>query len=188
MEIYLEKQLINIVYSLILGLIFGGIYDIIRIIHILFGIASYSGEKSGMKHGTLPFILFFILDAAYAVTASVIYSLFNYFACNGEFRVFILASVCVGFFVYHVTLGRLVMLFSEAIVRLLKRVIHYTVVIPVCFAARITGRIARFVYRNTLGRVLTALVRLYFIFRTERCIRHLARDVSFNFEDLGVAK
>ena len=188
MEIYLEKQLINIAYSLILGLIFGGIYDIIRIIHILLGIASYSGEKVGMKRGTLPFIMFFILDAAYAVTASVIFSLFNYYACNGEFRVFILASVCVGFFVYHVTLGRLVMLFSEAIARILKRVIHYTVVIPTRFVVRITVRIARFVYRNTLGRVLTALVRLYYIYRTERYIRHLARDVSFNFEDLGVAK
>lgn len=188
MEIYIEKQLINIVYSLILGLIFGAIYDIIRVMHILFGIASYSGEKRGMKRGVLSFGVFFLLDSLYVVCASTIYSFFNYFACNGEFRVFILASVCIGFIVYYVTLGRIVMFFSEAIVALLRKILHYAIVLPMQFVIRITLRAAKFTYANTIGRAAQAFFRLLAIRRTERYRRMIARDISFNFKDLEEAK
>ena len=188
MEIYIEKQLINIVYSLILGLIFGVIYDIIRIIHILLGIASYSGEKKGMKRGTLPFLLFLLLDTVYVISAVVIYSIFNYFACNGEFRVFILASVCAGFASYYVTVGRLVMFFSEAIAGLLKKIIYYVLVIPLKFLTRIAARMMRFTYKNTLGRVVCAFVRFSALRRTERYRRTIVRDICFKFKDLEEAK
>ena len=188
MEIYIEKQLINIVYSLILGLIFGVIYDIIRIIHILLGIASYSGEKKGMKRGTLPFLLFFILDTVYVICTVVVYSVFNYFTCNGEFRVFILASVCTGFITYYVTVGRLVMLFSEALAALIGKVLHCVLVVPLRFFLHIAVRMIIFTYRNTLGRVTRSIAVFLAVRRTERYRRALGRDVRFNFNDSEGAK
>jgi len=188
MEIYLEKQLLNIVYSLILGLIFGAIYDIIRIIHILLGISSYSGEKRGMKRGTLPFLVFFMLDTVFVITVSAIYSFFNYVVNNGAFRVYFLIAVCVGFFVYYSTFGRIVMFFSETLVTFLKRMIFYTVVIPARFVLRLVMRVVEFAYRNTFGRLICILVRLFGLYRTDLIRRHLVRDIRFRFKDVEEAK
>ena len=62
MEFFIEKQILNIVYSVILGLIFGAIYDIIRIIYVMCGIASYRGGRVSMKRGAVPFVIFALFD------------------------------------------------------------------------------------------------------------------------------
>ena len=61
MEIFIGEQLKNIGYSFILGLIFGGFYDIICIMHIIIGVVSDSGDK--VSRTDIPArILFFITD------------------------------------------------------------------------------------------------------------------------------
>ncbi len=183
MEIFLEKQLINIAYSVILGLIFGIFYDIIRIIHIMCGIASYSGENVGMKRGRLAFFIFFVLDIAYMLTVTALYSLFVYWSYNGSFRLFMLIAAILGFAIYYNSIGRVVMFFSEAVVRFLKLVFRYTVAVPIGFILRVSLRVLGFVYGNTLGRAVSALHGFIECCRTEFARKALARDVKFDFEE-----
>ncbi len=183
MEIFLGKQLINIAYSVILGLIFGIFYDIIRIIHILCGIASYSGENVGMKRGKLAFFVFFVLDIAYMLAVTAFYSLFVYWSYSGSFRMFMLIAAILGFVIYYNTAGRVVMFFSEAVVRFLKLVFRYTVAVPIRFIWRVSSRVLSFVYGSTLGKGISALHGLIAGCRTELARKSLARDVRFDFEE-----
>ena len=185
MEIYIEKQLLNIVYSLFLGLIFGFIYDIIRIMHILFGISSYTGENEGMKRGLVPFFVFFILDAVYMVFVTLTYSVFLYGANSGSNRAYIFISVCIGFALYYFTLGRVVMFFSEAVVRFLRTVFYYIVVLPLRFIGGLVLRLVRFLTNVTIIRLLSALHRAYLVWRTDKICRNIGRYISFEFFDGG---
>jgi hypothetical protein len=162
MELFIGKQLQTAAYSFVLGLIFGGLYDIIRIIHILCGIASYmpaDEEKRPEKRGFVSFLLFFLGDAAYMLTVTAVFSVFQYWQMSGKFRLFVLLSVLAGYAVWHRTAGRLVMAFSEAIVRFLRRIVLWTIVKPVRFLLKILRKSAGFLYRHTAGRAAELLRR-----------------------------
>ncbi len=157
MEIFIGKHLQVAAYSFILGLIFGGLYDIIRISHILCGIASYTGEHRGMKRGVLPFLLFFLGDVAYTLTVIAVFSVFLYWQVNGKFLWFLPMTVLAGFAVYSHTVGRIVMAFSEAITRFLRLAALWLVIRPAKFVFHLIRRIFSFVWRQTFGRILQAL-------------------------------
>lgn len=182
MEIFIEKQLINIVYSLILGLIFGGIYDIIRVVHIFCGIASYSGESARMKRGVLPFGIFFLLDAAYMLTVTTVFSVFIYAVNSGGFRLYLLVSVIVGMVIYFLTVGRAVMYLSETIVNFLRLMFTLVVVKPIKFILRLLRHIIMWIYLHTLGYVLRCLRRMNGYRYTEKMRRRLAREIMFETE------
>lgn len=179
MEIFIGKQLHVVGYSFILGLIFGGLYDIIRITHIICGIASYSGENRGMKRGVLPFLLFFLCDAAYALTVTAAFSVFLYWQMNGTFRWFVLMSAAAGFAVYYHTAGRIVMAFSEAIVRFLRLAATWILIKPARLILHILRRIFRFLYRQTVGRILSLVRRGIRIVRSTRIRQRFRKDVYF---------
>lgn len=185
MEIFIEKQLINIAYSLILGLIFGGIYDIIRVVHIFCGIASYSGEAAEMKRGVLPFGIFFLLDTAYMLTVTTAFSVFIYVVNNGGFRMYLLVSTVVGMVVYFLTVGRLVMLLSETIVNFLGRLFDLVIVKPIRSVLRLLGRAFGWVYSHTVGYLLLCLRRMNGYRYTEKIRRRIAREIMFEAEERG---
>ncbi len=178
MELFIGKQLQVVVYSFILGLIFGGLYDIIRIIHILCGIASYT-DKRRMKRGKLPFLLFFLCDAAYMITVTAMFSVFQYWQMNGKFRLFVLLSVIVGFAVWHVTAGRIVMAFSETIVRLLRLTVLWIVVKPLRFILKVLRNIFAFLYRQTAGRLVVLLRCGIRSLRSGSIRRKFEKDIGF---------
>lgn len=179
MEFFIEKQLLNIVYSVILGLILGGLYDIIRIIYVLCGIASYRGQKAQMKSGWLPFVLFALFDFIYAVSVTALYSIFDYWAENGRFRFFILLSVAAGFFIYYNTVGRAVMLVSETVAAWMKKFFTYLVIKPLTFIAQKLLLLLKFVYSHTFGVIVSALIRAALSRRTRKCLKSLKCDISF---------
>ena len=182
MELFLGKQLEVVVYSFILGLIFGGLYDIIRIIHIMCGIASYTGEGR-RKSGILPFFLFFLCDAVYMLIITATFSVFLYAQMSGTFRLFVLLSVLAGFAVWYATAGRLVMACSEAIVRFLRRTAYWMLWIPVRFLLGILRKIFVFLYRQTAGRILRTLRNRVRHHRSEFICRKLKKDLCFVSEN-----
>ena len=179
MELFIGKQLQVVVYSFILGLIFGGLYDIIRMIHIICGIASYSGGKTVMKRGKLPFLLFFLCDAVCMITVTAAFSVFLYWQMNGTFRLFVLLSVLAGWFVYYHTAGRIVMFFSEAIVRLIRLAVLWIFVKPARSILRIVRNIAAFVFRHTAGRAVLFFRNRFRSLRDRRIRRYLRNDICF---------
>ena len=178
MELFIGKQLQVVGYSFILGLIFGGLYDIIRIAHCLCGIASYTGDSPGMRRGILPFFLFFLLDAVYMIAVTAMFSIFLYWQMNGTFRLFVLVSVSAGLAVYLRTAGRIVMLFSETIVRLLRTAVRWLVVKPVRGILRVLGRVLAGLYSVTIGQTAKAVLRGIRHIRSVRIRRCLKNDIG----------
>lgn len=183
MEICIEKQLINIVYSVILGLIFGGIYDIIRITQVLCRVVSYSGEKGSgycsMKRGKTAAVVFAVTDSLFMLSVCVIFSLFTYAADNGHFRMFMLIFAICGFVLYYNTLGRLVMLVSDAIARFLVKAFRAVVLIPLTWTSRMIGRALGFVWRKTFGIAVRAAADDIMRRRRKRYLAQLVRDIAF---------
>jgi len=156
MEISIENQLIIIAYSFILGLIFGAGYDIIRIVHLML---------SGFR---LRQPILFLLDLVYMLLMTVGCSVFAYAFNHGVLRLFILVPMGAGFAVYYNTAGRLVMFFSEALIRAIRTVLHYTVVLPVQFFLRCLRMIGTWVFRYTVGAVARRMVEMKRRRRTNR--------------------
>ncbi len=183
MELFIGKQLQVVGYSFILGLIFGGLYDIIRIAHCLCGIASYTGTSRGMRRGKLPFFLFFLLDTAYMIVVTAMFSILLYWQMSGTFRLFVLVSAVIGLAVYLCTAGRIVMLFSETIVRILRKAVRCLLVKPIRWILRFLGRVFaglyRWLYRQTIGRAAEAVIRGMRCIRAGRIRRSLKKDIGF---------
>ncbi|MBQ8401568.1 MAG: hypothetical protein IJX14_06520 [Clostridia bacterium] len=144
MEIIIAEQCKTLVKSCVMGLIFGAGYDIINILHVLCGIASYSGsekQRSDVQGGRIAFLLFLFGDLAYMLTVTFFASVFLYHTNHGQFRLFLAAACIAGFCLYHYTVGRLVMRISEAIVRFVKRLVYLTVIRPLCWILRMLQKL-----------------------------------------------
>lgn len=154
MEIFIAEQCKTLAESCIMGLIFGAGYDIIRILHVLCGIASYSGtaaRKPAQHTGTAAFLLFLIGDLLYMLMVTAAASVFLYHTNHGQFRLYLALACIGGFCMYHYTAGRLVMHISEAVVRGGKWVFYHTVIRPGRWLLRLLLRGIRFVGKLTVG-------------------------------------
>lgn len=145
-----------IVFSFVLGLIFGFLYDIIRISEILLGILSYSGGKTHMPADVMRLVFSGVFDTVFMLFVAVSSSIFVYLVNNGDFRAFMAVSAIAGITAYHFTLGRLVMRTAGTIVSAIRVAIGYVIVIPARFVWRSARRAFSFIYRHTLGRLLRA--------------------------------
>ncbi len=185
MEFFIEKQLLNIVYSVILGLIFGGIYDIIRVVQILCGIASYSDGMIVMKpvrHGKRPtpaFFIFLVTDFVFMLTVISVYSFFNYWAEYGRVRFYLMFAAAAGFYIYYNTAGRLVMLCSDFIVRCIRWVFMTVVIRPVRFILKLTERALLFIMNHTVLLLLRRIADGFRQRKTNGYLKQLADDIKF---------
>lgn len=160
MEVYLSDQLWAIARALLLGIAFGGAYDLIRISRIFIGVR-YSGAASVDAIGRRPPSLFciptkmrsffsscgisfpahreekgnrsttprtkailrnvavFFGDIIYFTLAGAAFCIYIHFS-GGEFRMFMLISLIVGFALYYFSVGRAVIFASGYIVHLLR--------------------------------------------------------------------
>ncbi len=180
MEKFIHEQLIIFVYSIILGLIFGGIYDIMRILHIWCGTMSCSRENRGMKKGKFSFCLYFLLDGCYVLIVTCLFSVFLFAFNFGEFRLYLLFGVTVGMGVYLMTVGRLVMFFAQRITDFVKKILWLVLFRPLWYIIRGMGRLGRFVWMKTGGACIKAVRRRMDVLHTERVRRCLVRTLSFS--------
>lgn len=178
MEFFIEKQILNIVYSVILGLIFGAIYDIIRIIYVMCGIASYRGGRVSMKRGAVPFVIFALFDLSVFTVFTAVYSVFDYWTENERFRAYILVSVILGFVLYRKTVGRAVMFVSEEIARLIKKLIRLVIVKPCMWLFGIIKKAAAFIWSRTGERVICGIKKLKAERKTRKMLAELKHDIA----------
>ncbi len=96
-------------------------------------------------------VFVFLLDLAYMLAVTVSCSVFAYAFNYGKMRMFFLLPMAVGFFLYNRTVGRVVMFFSDALIRLIRFVFRCAVVVPVRFVLRCLGRAGLWLLRQTVG-------------------------------------
>ncbi len=142
MEISLASQLFVFIASVILGLVLGALYDVIRIIRALLGI-SYINRftqrlkelrlaliknplfKEGAHSRTFDSIIIFVTDVVYFLAVTLALMIYIYHMNSGIVRWYIFAGAIVGMLMYYVTIGRLVISVSEYIVFFLKVIFSY---------------------------------------------------------------
>ena len=91
---------------------------------------------------------------------------------------FIEIPMIVGFIVYYNTIGRVVIYFSEVIIRFIRTVIHYVIVVPLRFLWRMTRCAFIWIYRHTLYilfQKIADLRRLIYTARQRKLIKKLVR-------------
>ncbi len=143
MGISSDRQFAAFLYAILTGVLCGAVYDGVRISRVLFGIAGYTRAGKRLYGRALPLIgavqpvvlvgkrrtgrliLLFVGDLCFAGLSACAFSVFLYHAASGCFRWFYLLGCGIGFFLYYQTVGRIVMLSSEALVFCCKAVIRY---------------------------------------------------------------
>ncbi|MBE6718625.1 MAG: hypothetical protein E7574_05170 [Ruminococcaceae bacterium] len=142
-----------LLYSLVLGVFLGLVYDVFRIRRLVFFCDNENepGKKAIiLKHkNRIESIIIFFEDILFWLVCSVSICIFIYYINSGRFRSISIVGAVAGFLVYYNTVGRLVMMLSDVIIRFLKllfkTVIKYTVY-PVC-------RVLKYIYHLTLGNL-----------------------------------
>ena len=142
-----------LLYSFLLGIFLGIVYDWFRIRRRLFSINS--AKKSDADKGTkkhiclIEDVVIFFEDVLYGIICSIVVCIFLFYINHGRFRAITLIGAGVGFLIYYKTVGRLVLFCSEKIVRFIRFLfgkIFKLTVIPII-------RLLKFLISISLGRL-----------------------------------
>lgn len=116
-------------YAFLLGLLLGAVYDVLRITRVLLGVHYSHRMARRLRNLRLPLlsptperkesrvlgVVVFVEDLLFCLLAGILLILLFYEKNDGVFRFPVFLCAAGGFCAYRVTLGRLVMLFSEVI-------------------------------------------------------------------------
>lgn len=138
-----SEHLIVTLYSFVVGIGFGAVYDIIKLSRCLLGIGNYSFASQIFLKINIPFIkpishgypskikgiysdiIVFIGDIIFSLICAGIYSLFLFHAIRGQVRLYFIVASAVGFFLYYFTFSRFVIVLFESIILFLRSVFYY---------------------------------------------------------------
>lgn len=109
-QIYAPDQLLVFAKALLLGASLGLFYDVFRILRI--AIKSHS-------------IIIFFEDILFFVLAAILTFLFIFNVNSGVVRWFIFLGIIVGFALYYITVGKLVIKISEIIINIFKSIFKF---------------------------------------------------------------
>ncbi len=101
----ISSQIFIFLFSLILGLMLGIIYDVFRIVRMIIN------SKN---------IAVFIQDVLYFIISGIITFIFVLGVNSGDSRFYILAGEGIGWIIYHITLGDIIYKYSSKIVLSIK--------------------------------------------------------------------
>jgi len=163
-----ENLLLLLLYSLAVGAFLGVLWDIFRIIRII----CYGKRKSGsfapirlpssekdvsralklchsQKFLSLSGIFIFLSDIIFCLTAAVSVIILLFHLNGGEIRGFALFGAALGFTAYYFTLGKLTVLFSDYIIRGIKRLILLILSVTVIPIIKLLRKPIAFLARKT---------------------------------------
>lgn len=177
MEITVSEQLSSCLAHLVLGLLAGAVYDLVRIIHICI---KPSGESARVNKICFSSFVF-VLDVLYCIVIGICFAVTSFVFFYGKFRAFNVFSFSVGFTVYILTLGRLLMFFSNRFVCFIKyvlRIILKIMLIPFRYLLKGLSYLVNIIYRFTVGwfisRIRLSKENKYF----ENVLSRLSEDVK----------
>ena len=148
-----------LLYSLAVGAILGVIWDVFRVARIAaFGrkkrpksvFVQLPSDKAELerilnvdtseKRSFLATASVFMSDLGFCVFSAICVILLLFQLSEGEIRGFVFAGAAIGFTVYYFTLGRLTVIFSDAIIRAIKKLISLTLSVTLLPIARLIGQ------------------------------------------------
>lgn len=128
-------------YAFLLGIGLGAVYDALRITRVFLGISYTKKATAMLRDITLPYlpprharrtsrvlgVVIFLEDFLFALFVGVSMILLFYLVNNGNIRFHAFLCTLLGFFLYRMTFGRIVMLGSEIIAFGVETILRYAV-------------------------------------------------------------
>lgn len=141
-------------------------------------------KKDGIVSEFYKSVVVFIGDILFFFVVSPIFTVFIYYANNGKIRWYLVIGAIIGFLLYYFTIGRLIMLFSSAIVFTVRTigayVIYFTLRPVVLLLRLILGFIRKVILKISSGikkAVLLKKMKKY----TEKTEKSVALMVKTDF-------
>lgn len=170
MRLSSSEELYAMLPMLLAGAICGLQYDIVRITRVLLRLASYTRAGQSLYEFSFPWIgslkthdivpltrvrriLIALGDILFAILAGGTFSVTLFAVASGVFRWFYLLAAVVGFLLYTLTLGRVVILSSEIVSAMIRVCVRYavrTLLLPFVGLARLL----RLVGKQACQRIL----------------------------------
>ncbi len=104
LEFNIKDQLFCCLVCVIVGSLFGILYDVVRVIYILSGIDPHESKKRNVVSK----LLILLFDLIYMLIVTVVFAVVLYALAFGKFRVIFGISCIVGFLIYNKTLSKIV--------------------------------------------------------------------------------
>lgn len=144
--------------SLLCGGILGVFYDILRAIKMLLGVRyGECSEFSSLGGRAVVFIVTFITDLVFWVTAGLLSIALIYSVGDGRFRGMTYIALALGFLVYYLTLGRLMLKVSAFLVKILKKAARRLIGL-ILAPIKLILRLIISLYHLTIGRIIGKII------------------------------
>lgn len=161
-------------YSVVIGILLGIIYDFVKMSRILLGISEYSETAKKLSAISLPLIkkkrtaqkpkgsskygivLIFIGDIIYSLICAGVYSLFLFHAIRGLVRWYFIIASAAGFFLYYFTLSKFIIVIIEILFFSVKTLFLYAAFI-ILLPFRLLYRFLKFLLRKLYSRIISPL-------------------------------
>lgn len=175
------------VSCLICGMILGVLHDFHRIIRVLIGcdyrlVEGEKRRKLNINGKGFPYIvrqaIVFLQDVLLFVCGSVCVILLNYRFNYGQFRVLSAVAFCLGFLLYYVTLGRVVLWSHRYTVCAMKKIIGVIFCIlykPFRLFVDFFGKNAKNIFKKIRKALAKKRKKVYNVY-SQKCIRKRTVD------------
>ena len=169
------------------GCFFGALHDFHRLLRVLIG-CNYGlsqEEKTKKLHVPgkgVPYILrqsvIFLQDVVWFVLGGACIILLNYRLNYGQFRIFSVLSFCLGFLLYYITLGKLMLAVNQWMVRIIRRIavaIFYILYKPVRVFVELFRKSAKNIFANIKKNLAKKKKKVYNEY-SQKCISKRTAD------------
>lgn len=151
------------------GVLLGLIYDLMRMPMLLAGLSpeclpkQEKASPSPWQYNVGRVVLFF-LDLLFAVVCGVTLVLLLYFINDGQIRMLAPVGVACGFFVYMVTVGRVIRL----LIRIISQSIRWLLGLILRPVVKLSGFLARWIGKGVKAWMITPMQRAILVCRNKR--------------------
>ena len=185
--------------ALLLGVLFGVLYDAVRILKCLLCVAKYGDKRRFDKvysmgvcdifprspGGVVAYALTALFDVLYFVVVTVSFVLFLYAFNFGIFRWFILLACIAGFFAYHSSLGKIVIRSVDAasdLLRLFVNIFVFVCVLPFRYLYRFGVKMYEILLSRYVNKIRSRIDKRINRRYTLKCIKELDKFFVFQVE------
>ena len=191
-------------WSFLLGIFLGGVYDLLRVTRVLLGVHYSQRTAERLQTIQLPLlghigkrkrssrllgVVLFLEDLFFCLTAGVAMILLFYGANHGKIRIPALLLAAVGFLAYRLSIGRAVMAFSELIAYLIEALLRYVLLFvgyPISILYRLGRRGAEKVAMRLRQHAQLRARRRYTAAETARVSKNACGLISEEIDTRGV--
>ncbi len=189
--------LLGLFYSLLFGAFLHLLYEGVRLLRVLCGLPSGGRTAAWLARLPIPYLprgfatrrppaagqrvqwlLLFLTDLLFLPISAFLFSIFLYWQNEGQLRLVLLLAVLLGYFLFHITVGRLLLWGEETVAFFLRVLLAYlflAVRVPIVFLVRWLLCLLRWFGRVCASFFLFLYVQLLLPFYSRSAMWHRLR-------------